>query len=182
MSVKKEEDNFFKNVDLEEELIVFEVSSIPQKNNKKEKTNTPTDKKDKFQTLSTERLEWSQRIINLSKRFDDVQELAKVQIDLFTYRQMLVEKRASVNSVLFNIAKKIRINKATSFEDVKLKNQIKTKSYQETETLIDFQIKDVLEEKEQFENHKEFIEGSIKTLDGMAFAISNRIKLQEFFL
>jgi hypothetical protein len=115
--------------------------------------------------LSTKRIEWTDKIKDLTISLKRGEKLEEVSAYTLSYRQILVENLATMSS-------KIRSLKWIEYfnYDYKLSDKQKEK-FIEADLADDTHIYDLLV------SQKSFIEGSIKTLDNMGFAIKNRLDI-----
>jgi len=135
--------------------------------------------KDKVQQLdaylSIQRTEWTTKIKALTDDLKLGNNLEEVSAYTLSYRQILVEQLASMGN---------RIRSQKSIVDKKWKDKwIEYYSYDykltdkqrerfvEADLSIDTNILELLH------SQKSFIEGSVKTLDNMGFAIKNRLDI-----
>lgn len=128
--------------------------------------------------LARDRGDWKTNIQNLVHKIKFVRELSDCQVDMLSYRQMLLDKIADLKSVLY---------KRNTTYDKYYKAQYR-------EYTLNYDIKLTGSEKHQFikadlgalrnqidilQSHIDYYQECIKTLDNMAFAIRNRIRLEE---
>jgi len=125
--------------------------------------------------LSSQRSEWTVKIKDLTENLKAGVLLEEVSAYTLSYRQILVESLAT-------IASKIRGQKATIdklykqkwIEYYKFDYKITDK---QRERFIDADLSDDRQILDLLESQKAFIEGSVKTLDNMGYAIKNRLDI-----
>lgn len=138
-----------------------------------------SDSKDKIKQLddylSKQREEWTLKIKGLTEQLKLGNSLEEVSAYTLSYRQILVENLATMGN-------RIKSQKATI--DIKYKNkwiEYYSFDYKLTdkmrEKFIEADIADDTQIHELLLTQKSFIEGSIKTLDNMGFAIKNRLDI-----
>jgi len=125
-----------------------------------------------------DRASWINKIKNLISDTKDMNKLTDSQIQMLSYRQIIIDKIADFKTSVY----KRKCTWDRYFKDM-------YRSYS-----VDYSIKLTGSEKAQFisgdmaslklqikllENHVEFYQECIKTLDNLAFAIRNRIRLNE---
>ena len=125
--------------------------------------------------LGTQRTEWTDRIKDLTVKLKRGLELDEVSSYTLSYRQILVEQLATMCS-------KIRSQKSTCQKAYKTKwieyyNFDYKLTDKQREKFIDADISEEKHILDLLESQKNFIEGSIKTLDNMGFAIKNRLDI-----
>jgi len=125
--------------------------------------------------LSTKRIEWTDKIKDLTVSLKRGEKLEEVSAYTLSYRQILVENLATMSS-------KIRSQKSTVDKNYKLKwieyfNYDYKLSDKQKEKFIEADLSDDRHIYDLLVSQKSFIEGSIKTLDNMGFAIKNRLDI-----
>ena len=127
--------------------------------------------------LSKQRLEWTNSIKALTDQLKKGTKLEEVGSHTLSYRQILVENLTTMHN---------RVKARKSIIDRKYKEKW-LEYYNYERKLTDKQKERFIEadlsyDKEMLcilEAQKEFIEGSIKTLDNMGFAIKNRLDMSK---
>ena len=125
--------------------------------------------------LSTKRIEWTDKIRDLTLDLKRGDKLEEVSAYTLSYRQILIENLATLSS-------KIRSQKTTVDKNYKLKwieyyNYDYKLSDKQKEKFIEADLSDDMHIYNLLVSQKSFIEGSIKTLDNMGFAIKNRLDI-----
>ena len=125
--------------------------------------------------LSTKRIEWTDKIKDLTVGLKRGEKLEEVSAYTLSYRQILIENLATMSS-------KIRSQKSTVDKNYKLKwieyfNYDYKLSDKQKEKFIEADLSDDRHIYDLLVSQKYFIEGSIKTLDNMGFAIKNRLDI-----
>lgn len=125
--------------------------------------------------LSKQREDWTSKIKGLTEQLKLGNNLEEVSAYTLSYRQILVENLATMGN-------RIKSQKATV--DIKYKNKwIEYYSYdykltdKMREKFVEADIADDTQILELLQTQKGFIEGSVKTLDNMGFAIKNRLDM-----
>jgi hypothetical protein len=125
--------------------------------------------------LSKQREDWTSKIRNLANDLKLGNNLEEVSAYTLSYRQILVEMLATMGN-------KIRSQKSTL--DKKYKDKwIEYYNYdyrltdKQREKFVEADIADDAHILELLQTQKSFIEGSVKTLDNMGFAIKNRLDI-----
>jgi len=140
-----------------------------------------SDSKDKIKQLddylSKQREDWTSKIKGLTEQLKLGNNLEEVSAYTLSYRQILVENLATMGN-------RIKSQKATV--DIKYKNkwiEYYSFDYKLTdkmrEKFVEADIADDTQILELLQTQKGFIEGSIKTLDNMGFAIKNRLDISK---
>lgn len=128
--------------------------------------------------IDNDRGEWVKKLNTLVNKIKNIEELAESQVLMLSYRQSLLDKVVDFKTTIFKRNSiydkyyKQLYRKYTLDYDVKLSNTEKKEFIKADLSELKYQI-NVLE------NHVEFYNGCIKTLDNAAFAIRNRIRLDD---
>jgi len=127
--------------------------------------------------LSKQRDEWTQKIKQLTSDLKLGNNLEEVSAYTLSYRQILVEQLATMGN-------KIRSQKSVIDKKYKEKwMEYYSFDYKLTdrqrEKFVEADIADDTHILEILQTQKSFIEGSVKTLDNMGFAIKNRLDINK---
>ena len=127
--------------------------------------------------LSNQRTDWTSKIKGLTEQLKLGNNLEEVSAYTLSYRQILVEHLATmgnrIKSQKANVDKRYRDKWIEYFSyDYKLTDKMREK-FVEADISDDTQILELLI------TQKGFIEGSVKTLDNMGFAIKNRLEISK---
>jgi len=125
--------------------------------------------------LSKQREDWTSKIKNLANDLKLGNNLEEVSAYTLSYRQILVEMLATMGN-------KIRSQKSTLDKKYKEKwieyyNYDYKLTDKQREKFVEADIADDAHILELLQTQKSFIEGSVKTLDNMGFAIKNRLDI-----
>jgi hypothetical protein len=125
--------------------------------------------------LGKQRLDWTQKIKELADQLKRGINLEEVSSYTLSYRQILVEHLASMSN-------RIRTQRTTVDQKYKQKwleyyNFDYKLTDKQRERFIDADLADDKHMLDLLESQKSFLEGSIKTLDNMGFAIKNRLDM-----
>lgn len=125
--------------------------------------------------LGNQRLEWTEKIKGLTEDLKRGSNLEEVMSYTLSYRQIMVEQLASMSN-------RIRAQKSSVDQKYKQKwLEYYTYDYKITdkqrEKFIEADLSDDRHMLDLLETQKSFIEGSVKTLDNMGFAIKNRLDM-----
>ena len=127
--------------------------------------------------LAKQRLDWTDRIKNLAIQLKNGVNLEEVSSHTLSYRQILVENLSTMGN---------RIKTQKGVVDRKYKDKwLEYYSYdykltdKQKERFIDADLADDKQMLSILESQKSFLEGSIKTLDNMGFAIKNRLDMSK---
>lgn len=127
--------------------------------------------------LDAQRTEWTTKIKQLAEDLKHGNNLEEVSAYTLSYRQIMVEQLASIGT-------KIRSQKSACDKLYKQKwieyyNYDYKLTDKQKERFLDADMADEKHMLELLETQKVFLEGSIKTLDNMGFAIKNRLDISK---
>lgn len=128
--------------------------------------------------LGGQRTEWTEKITSLAKEIKAGTNLEEVSSLTLSYRQILVENLASINTKIRS--QKSVVDKLYKQKWIEYYNYDYKLSDKQKEKFLDA---DLAEDRQIFsmlETQMQFIEASIKTLDNMGFAIKNRLDMSKY--
>lgn len=147
-----------------------------------QKTNLDTSVKKDFESEFTrERNEWTERIKLLAVRLKNIKEVAGVQVDLFSYRQILLEYNSTLLQVMTKLNSKLRKDRGDRLKYYSENHQIKYGANEKT-PLIDADLSELKERIEIVDTQIGFLNETIKTVDFMLYGVKDRIRVQEFLI
>lgn len=125
--------------------------------------------------LAKQRIEWTDKIKALTEQLKKGIDLEEVSSYTLSYRQILVEHLSTMGN-------RIKTQKAVVDRKYKEKwleyyNYDYKLTDKQKEKFIDADLSDDKQMLSILESQKAFMEGSIKTLDNMGFAIKNRLDM-----
>ena len=129
--------------------------------------------------FSEERGEWTERIRTIAIRMKNIRELAEVQVDLYSNRQLLLEYIAKLGQVMTKLNAKFRKDKADRLKHYSENSQVKYGANEKT-PLIDGDLSDLKERIDIVETQISFLNETMKTVDHMLYGVKSRISLEEY--
>lgn len=154
-----------------------EVNNI-EKNNIKSIKSIEDDKLLRIENkLQVQRNEWGGKLVELIKKIKDINKLSDAQVDMLSYRQMLIEQLTKY---------RIRCRKTETTYEKKFKTKF-ISYYNYDYKINDKQKVDMVNADLYFyrrqlgllESQVDFFKECINTLDKMGFAIKNRVNFEE---
>jgi conjugal transfer/entry exclusion protein len=130
------------------------------------------------QRLIKDRIDWKNKIIDLVAQIKIMRNLSDCQVNMLSYRQMLLDKMGELKNTIYkrNAAweryYKVEYREYSVSYDLKLTSGEKHQFIRADLSLLKNQI-------EMLQGHVEYYQECIRTLDNMAFAIRNRIRLED---
>lgn len=127
--------------------------------------------------LDKQRLEWTQKIKDLTEDLKRGSNLEQVSAYTLSYRQIMVEQLASLGSRIRT--QKTAVDRLYKQKWIEYYNYDYKLTDKQREKFLDADLADDKHMLELLETQKAFLEGSIKTLDNMGFAIKNRLDISK---
>jgi hypothetical protein len=131
------------------------------------------------QKFEVERGEWTDKIRELSVRMKNIRELADVQVDLYSSRQVLLEYSAKLGQVMVKLNAKFRKDRADRLKHYSENSQVKYGSNEKT-PLIEGDLTELKERMDIVEGQISFLNETMKTVDHMLYGVKSRISLEEY--
>lgn len=131
---------------------------------------------DKF---SRERLEWSDKVAEMSEQMKSVLKVSELMTDIYTERQRCVEYYHYLLSILIKINREYRKNYAERWDYWSYKSQIRYPNNTALDNKIKTELADILEKRELIDNHSKFIDKTVGTIDNIIYAIPRRIEIEQ---
>ena len=138
-----------------------------------------TEKADFNKIFADERSEWTEKIQVLAIEMRDIKTLAKAQVDMFSYRQMLLEYSYKLASIVAKLNSKYKSEKGRKMREYSENNNIR---YGATEKslLIEGDLIEITEKIDLVESHRKFMDQTIQTVDHCLYGVKSRIALEEY--
>jgi len=147
-----------------------------------QKTNLDSSVRKDFESeFIRERAEWTEKIKVLAVRLKNIKEIADVQVDLFSYRQILLEYNASLLQVMSKLNSKLRKDKSERLKYYSENYQVKYGANEKT-PLIDGDLSELKERIDIVDTQISFLNETIKTVDFMLYGVKDRIRVHEFLV
>jgi hypothetical protein len=132
--------------------------------------------KDRFKR---ERAEWNAKVKELTALIKNVLDIPVLMVDLYSERQRAVEYHHYIMSVLSTVNIKYRARWSERYEYYTLKSQIRYPNESTKTTRIMHELADIVEQREELDNHAKYMTGTISSLDAIIYGINNRVKIEE---
>jgi len=128
--------------------------------------------------LVSDRNDWQDKIKTLIQKIKSVSELADCQVHMLSYRQILLDKIAEFKTIVYKRNASLDKYYRSQYREYTLNYDIKLTSG-EKNTFIKAELSALRTQINILESHINYYQECIKTLDNMAFAIRNRIRLND---
>jgi hypothetical protein len=137
------------------------------------------EKEDYKKMFEREREEWKEKIQVVSLNLKDIKTVAKAQIDLFGYRQTLLEYSFKLAGIVTKLNSRYRLEKSNKLKDYSERTDVRYGSNEKT-VLIEGDLTLITEKIELVESHRKFMDQTVQTVDHMLYAIKSRIALEDY--
>jgi len=131
---------------------------------------------DKF---AKERLEWSQKIQDMSEQMKSVSKVSELMVTVYTERQRCVEYYHYLISILIKVNREYKKQYAERFDFWSWKSNIRYPNEGAKNNKIQTELAELLEKRETIENHAKFIDKTAATIDNLIYAIPKRIEIEQ---
>ncbi len=171
------QENSFDITDIKNINIDELVSSSLESSDNQDETN-PNDKSlsEKFEE---ERIVWNSKIDTLSKKLGKIVTVQELMTDIYTERQRAVDYYHYIISLLIKINKKYRKDYSNKYHYYTYLAQERFPNETTKQTKILTELEDLVEKKDLLEQHSKFITESIKNIDHIIWAITQRLKIED---
>jgi hypothetical protein len=129
--------------------------------------------------FARERLEWSQKIEDMSAKMKNVMAVAELMTTLYTERQRAVEYYHYLISMLIPMNRKYNAAYAERFDYYTTKVQVRYPNEATKHNRIQVDLADMIEKRAMVDNHSKFIDKTISTIDNIIFAIPKRVEIEQ---
>ena len=130
------------------------------------------------EALSKERGEYSNKISDIIKMINRIDQIAEAQVLMLSYRHMLVDKIIKYRAATYKKKANDQNYKKMRYEYYKTQHDIRL-DYREINTFIESDMALRIRQTELLENHINWYSQCIDTLDKLGFSIKNRIQIEE---
>ena len=136
-------------------------------------------KADYKEIFERERAEWSEKIQVVSLHLKDIKTVAKAQVDLYSYRQNLLEYSFKLAGIISKLNSRYRSEKSRKLREYSENTDVRYGANEKT-VLIEGDLTTITEKVEIVEGHRKFLDQTVQTVDHMLYGIKSRISLEEY--
>jgi hypothetical protein len=144
-----------------------------------EKDSSKKEEKTVSEKFTEERIKWTGIIKDMSSRFKAVENLAEVQIDLYSNRQIAIEYLYKLIGIRSKLKKIITAEWKKAFEAA-ARNEDLRYSEKERGKLADAAVIEHTYNAEELSSQVDFFRETVKTIDSMTFGVKHRIEIENF--
>ena len=129
--------------------------------------------------FARERLEWSEKIADMSSKMKNVLQVAELMTTLYTERQRAVEYYHYLISLMIPMSRKYKAAYAERFDYYTNKVQVRYPNESSKHNRIEVDLAELIENRAMLDNHSKFIDRTIGTIDNLIFAIPKRVEIEQ---
>jgi hypothetical protein len=146
----------------------FDVSGIPQIPNQNE-----SDESALLELFNKTRSEITERIKKYSAQLVKFEELTTLSVELYSYRQLLVEDRYKLYETSVELNKRIKIKTKTTYDN------LIGGTATDRKMLVEAAISDTIYKNEIVQNHVNFLDSTIKNVDNLIWGVRLRVDIEK---
>lgn len=157
----------------------FDVGNISDEQNSSD-SSLDSDKKTSFaDEFEEERKVWKDKVIDMANRVNKLNEVTNLQVDLYSSRQIIIERIAklykylSAYNALYKSNKKDLFIKYTVDSDIKLGQGEKI-------IMVEGDLSGLQEKINLIEQHIDYYKETVKNLDSMLYGVRNKLQIEQF--
>jgi hypothetical protein len=128
--------------------------------------------------LTSDRTDWKNKINELVLKIKNMNELADCQVSMLSYRQILLDKVTDFKTMIYKRNATWERYYRAQYRDYTLNYDVKLTSG-EKHQFIKAELGSLRTQIDMLQSHVDYYQECIKTLDNLAFAIRNRIRLDD---
>ena len=129
--------------------------------------------------FAKERLEWTNKVHDMSQKIKSIDNLASLQVDVYTERQRAVEYHHYLISILSQLGRAYRKQYSERYDFHSYKSDKRFTNEKTKELHILSEIGEIVRKRETIDNHTKFIDNTIKTIDNLIYGIKYRIEIEQ---
>ena len=128
--------------------------------------------------LAKDRTEWKDKIKDLISKIKNMNELSECQVRMLSYRQILLDKVSDFKTTIYKRNATWERYYKNQYREYSINYDVKLTSG-EKHQFIKADLSSLKTQMGMLQSHIDYYYECIKTLDNMAFAIRNRIRLDD---
>lgn len=128
--------------------------------------------------LTSDRTDWKNKINDLVLKIKNMNELAECQVSMLSYRQILLDKVTDFKTMIYKRNATWERYYRAQYREYTLNYDVKLTSG-EKHQFIKAELGSLRTQIDMLQSHVDYYQECIKTLDNLAFAIRNRIRLDD---
>ena len=129
--------------------------------------------------LEKERGEYSSKISEVIRMINRIDQISEAQVLMLSYRHMLVDKIVKYRAAIYKKKSNDQNYKKMRYEYYKTQHDVRL-DYREIMQFVESDSALRTRQTEILDNHINFFQQCIETLDKLGFAVKNKIQVEEF--
>lgn len=164
---------------MENENDYFDVGNLASDDENPESIPEEEKKSSFAEEFEEERKTWREKVIDMANKVNKLNEVAMLQVELYSSRQIIIEKIAklyrylSAYNALYKSNKKDLFIKYTVDSDIKLGQGEKT-------IMVEGDLSGLQEKISLIEQHIDYYKETVKNLDSMLYGVRNKLQIEQF--
>jgi len=130
------------------------------------------------EALDKERIEYSSKISEIIRMINRIDQIAEAQVLMLSYRHMMVDKIVKYRSATYKKKSNDQNYRKMRYEYYKTQHDVRL-DYREINQFIESDMALRIRQTELLENHINYFQQCIDTMDKLGFAVKNRITVEE---
>lgn len=123
--------------------------------------------------------QWSSVISEMNLMMRKFSDLPELQMTIYSKRQNALDYYFNLLHQVSSMSKEYKKQYATKYNSYKVNSQIRYNSDAAINAQIASDLADITYKLNLLENHAKYMQETIKTIDNLIYAISNRIRIEE---
>lgn len=123
--------------------------------------------------------QWSEIISEMNTKLKNFYDIPELQNIVYSKRQDALDYYFGLLSKISLLSKEYKLQYAQKYNVYKTAAQIRYTSDSAINAQIASDLRDIIYKSELLSNHSKYMQETIKTIDGIIYAITNRIKIEE---
>jgi hypothetical protein len=157
----------------------FDVENINDEHSPSN-SSLDSDKKSSFaDEFEVERKMWKDKVIDMANRVNKLNEIAGLQVDLYSSRQIIIERIAKLYKYLSAYTALYKSNKKDLFIKYTVDSDIKL-GQGEKIIMVDGDLSGLQEKINLIEQHIDYYKETVKNLDSMLYGVRNKLQIEQF--
>lgn len=133
------------------------------------------------EVLERERIDFSSKISDVIKMINQIDSIAEAQVLMLSYRHILIDKITKYRAATYKKKANDQNYRKMRYEYYKTQHDVRL-DYREINTFIDSDMALRTRQTDLLENHINWYNQCVDTLDKLGFSIKNRIQIEEIKL
>jgi len=129
--------------------------------------------------FAVEREDWTSKVSEMAERLRDIYSLGDLLTDLYSQRQIALEYSHTLMGHMTKINKIYREKKVERFDFYTRQYDIRLDKDPKNDRIA-ADLTDIVERRELLQNHLDYMRETIRTVDGLCYAVKHRMELEQY--